>query len=101
LGPPPPEFLARNPSRKADFWDEKGMFLLPWESMSLLTPEIAGNWLGLAPIPDGRTMEALETRLEDKPGFLQFIRRALTWMPEKRATAKELLQDLWLRGEKA
>lgn len=24
LGPPPPEFLARNPERKADFWDEQG-----------------------------------------------------------------------------
>ncbi|KAB8265975.1 kinase-like domain-containing protein [Aspergillus pseudonomiae] len=78
LGPPPPEFLARNPRRRADFWDEQG------------------NWLGLAPIPKLRTMEALETRLQDKSGFLRFIRRALTWMPEKRATAKELLQDPWL-----
>lgn len=58
------------------------------------------NWLGLAPIPDLRTMEALETRLQDTSGFLRFIRRALTWIPEKRATAKELLQDPWLTGEK-
>ncbi|KAB8270700.1 kinase-like protein [Aspergillus minisclerotigenes] len=83
LGPPPPEFLARNMERRADFWDEQG------------------NWLGLAPIPDLRTMEALETRLQDKSGFLRFIRRALTWLPEERATAKELLQDPWLTGEKA
>ncbi|RHZ48868.1 hypothetical protein CDV55_101388 [Aspergillus turcosus] len=83
LGPPPPEFLAKNPERKADFWDEHG------------------NWLGLAPIPDGRTMEALESRLENNSGFLRFIRRALTWMPEQRATAKELLQDPWLTGEEA
>ncbi|RDL42459.1 uncharacterized protein BP5553_02438 [Venustampulla echinocandica] len=83
LGPPPPEFLAKNPERRADFWDEQG------------------EWLGLAPIPDHRTMEALETQLEDKSGFLQFMRRALTWLPEKRATAKELLQDPWLTGEKA
>lgn len=69
--------------------------------ISLLTPEITGNWLGLAPIPEGRTMEALETRLEDKSGFLRFIRRALTWMPEERATAKDLLQDPWLTGKKA
>ncbi|KAE8134921.1 kinase-like protein [Aspergillus pseudotamarii] len=82
LGPPPPEFLARNPERRADFWDEQG------------------NWLGLAPVPDLRTMEALETRLQDKSGFLRFIRRALTWMPENRATAKELLQDPWLTGER-
>lgn len=24
LGPPPPEFLAKNPERRADFWDENG-----------------------------------------------------------------------------
>ncbi|KAE8329158.1 kinase-like protein [Aspergillus sergii] len=83
LGSPPPEFLAKNPERRADFWDEQG------------------NWLGLAPIPESRTMEALETRLQDKSGFLRFIRRALAWMPEKRATAKELLEDPWLTDEKA
>lgn len=27
LGPPPPEFLAGNPARRADFWDEQGMLL--------------------------------------------------------------------------
>ncbi|CAP94990.1 Pc21g00930 [Penicillium rubens Wisconsin 54-1255] len=81
LGPPPPEFLARNPERKADFWDEQG------------------KWLGLAPIPCDRTIEALETRLEDNTGFLRFIRRALTWIPEERATAKEFLQDPWLTGK--
>ncbi|KAJ9300623.1 hypothetical protein DTO271G3_1787 [Paecilomyces variotii] len=78
LGPPPPEFLAKNPERRSIFWDDQG------------------QWLGLAPIPRGRTLEALETRLEDKCGFLRFIRRALTWMPEERPTAKELLQDPWL-----
>lgn len=26
LGPPPPEFLAKNMNRKADFWDEQGTF---------------------------------------------------------------------------
>ncbi|KAK2871640.1 hypothetical protein FQN49_002976 [Arthroderma sp. PD_2] len=78
LGPPPAEFLAKNPERRADFWDERG------------------EWLGLAPIPDGRTLESVENRLDDKKEFLRFIRRALTWMPEQRATARELLQDPWL-----
>ncbi|KAI6754037.1 hypothetical protein HG530_013213 [Fusarium avenaceum] len=79
LGPPPPDFLRRNPERTADFWDEKG------------------NWLELAPIPTGRSLEELETRLEDSSGFIAFLRRVLTWSPEDRPTAKELLQDPWLQ----
>ncbi|QKX62240.1 uncharacterized protein TRUGW13939_09399 [Talaromyces rugulosus] len=59
-----------------------------------------GNWLSLAPIPDNRTIETLETQLENKTEFLRFLRRSLTWMPEKRATAKKLLQDPWLTGKK-
>ncbi|KAL4879925.1 kinase-like domain-containing protein [Aspergillus karnatakaensis] len=81
LGPPPAEFLAGNPQRRADFCSDNG------------------EWLGLAPIPYARTMEA-ETRLEDKSAFLGFIRRTLTWLPEDRPTAHELLQDPWLRGGK-
>ncbi|ODM20524.1 hypothetical protein SI65_03577 [Aspergillus cristatus] len=83
LGPPPPEFLARDEERRADFWDEQG------------------NWSGLAPIPHDRILEALETRLEDKTAFLRFIRRTLAWIPEERRTAKELLQDPWLTGRTA
>ncbi|KAJ4326722.1 hypothetical protein N0V84_002838 [Fusarium piperis] len=79
LGPPPLEFLRRNPERAADFWDENG------------------GWLGLAPIPPNRTLEELETRLKDPSRFIAFLRRVLTWAPEERPTAKELLQDPWLR----
>ncbi|KAH8435043.1 uncharacterized protein LDX57_012672 [Aspergillus melleus] len=80
LGPPPPEFLARNPERRADFWNDRN------------------EWLGLAPIPHDRTIESLETKLDDNSGFLRFLRKTLTWEPEKRATAKELLEDPWLMG---
>ncbi|KAF5534452.1 CMGC SRPK kinase [Fusarium phyllophilum] len=81
LGPPPQEFLQRNVERAAYFWDEQG------------------KWLGLAPIPKNRSLEELETRLKDSTGFIAFLRRVLTWMPEDRPTAKELLQDPWLTGE--
>ncbi|KAF5609763.1 CMGC SRPK kinase [Fusarium subglutinans] len=81
LGPPPQEFLQRNVERAAEFWDEQG------------------KWLGLAPIPKNRSLEELETRLKDSTGFIAFLRRVLTWMPEDRPTAKELLQDPWLTGE--
>ncbi|RSL89296.1 hypothetical protein CEP51_001312 [Fusarium floridanum] len=80
LGPPPLEFLRRNRERAADFWDENG------------------KWLGLAPIPANRTLEELETRLKDSSRFIAFLRRVLTWVPEERPTAKELLQDPWIRG---
>ncbi|KAF4342812.1 CMGC SRPK kinase [Fusarium beomiforme] len=81
LGPPPREFLQRNVERASDFWDEQG------------------KWLELAPIPKNRSLEALETQLEDSTRFIAFLRRILTWMPEDRPTARELLQDPWLTGE--
>lgn len=28
--------------------------------------------------------------------FLKFIRKMVTWKPEERSTAKELLEDPWL-----
>ncbi|EWG53616.1 CMGC/SRPK protein kinase [Fusarium verticillioides 7600] len=78
LGPPPREFLKRNPRRAADFWDEQG------------------KWKGLAPIPKNRSLQELERKLRDSSAFIAFLRRVLTWMPENRPTAKALLQDPWL-----
>lgn len=60
-----------------------------------------GEWKGLAPIPWSRTLEELETRLDDNRDFLRFVLRALTWLPENRPTAKELLKDPWLTGERS
>lgn len=36
---------------------------------------------------------------EEKTRFMHFIRRVLTWCPEKRSTAKELLDDPWLHED--
>jgi len=33
---------------------------------------------------------------EDKILFLRFVTRMLQWLPEKRPSAKELLEDPWL-----
>lgn len=33
---------------------------------------------------------------EDKRGFIEFAQRVLKWLPEERATAKELYEDPWL-----
>lgn len=47
------------------------------------------------------SLEKAETRLEgkDKDMFLRFVKKLLQWEPEKRATAKELIFDPWLRGD--
>ncbi|ODA80587.1 hypothetical protein RJ55_03546 [Drechmeria coniospora] len=78
LGPPPPGLLRRNHKRALEYWDEHG------------------NWGEFVPIPKERTLEAAETKLKDSAKFLRFIRRALTWDPDTRPTAKQLLQDPWL-----
>ncbi|VUC36261.1 unnamed protein product [Clonostachys rosea] len=82
LGPPPAELLARHRDRALEYWEEDVL--------------IAGKWGEFVPIPTGRTLEAAETKLKDNAKFLAFIRRALTWDPKKRPTAKELLKDPWL-----
>ncbi|EGY16835.1 protein kinase domain-containing protein [Verticillium dahliae VdLs.17] len=48
------------------------------------------------PIPREKTLEAAEAKIRDNTKFLQFIRRALTWDPKARPTAKELLGDRWV-----
>ncbi|KAK9579483.1 hypothetical protein V6Z90_007541 [Aspergillus fumigatus] len=55
------------------------------------------RWKDLEPIPD-ITLESLAVDIqgEDKEGFLQFLRKALKWIPEDRPTARELLFDAWL-----
>lgn len=36
---------------------------------------------------------------EDKRLFLEFVSKMLQWLPEDRKTARELLQDTWLRRD--
>ncbi|CAM1502196.1 Fc.00g041800.m01.CDS01 [Cosmosporella sp. VM-42] len=83
MGPPPQELLSRaDPAAYAQFYNEKGEFkypeLIPGENFnfSSLTPMLAG---------------------EDKERFVQFAKKMLTWVPEERATAKQLLEDPWLQ----
>ena len=77
---------------------------VPADLNHTVNPRLAtpGAWLSHAPISESRTLEALETQLEaeDRTGFFQFLRRSLTWLPEERATAKELLEDPWLKNLK-
>ncbi|CRK24302.1 hypothetical protein BN1723_013245 [Verticillium longisporum] len=78
LGPPPQALLDRHRSRALEYWDKDGV------------------WGEFVPIPKEKTLEAAEAKLKGNAKFMRFIRRALTWDPEARPTAKELLQDPWL-----
>jgi len=42
----------------------------------------------------GDSVSTLEGK--DKDEFLNFVRKMLQWLPEKRKSAKELLEDPWL-----
>lgn len=36
---------------------------------------------------------------EEKLRFITFVKRMIRWLPEERSTAKELLEDPWLRRD--
>ncbi|KXG46436.1 uncharacterized protein PGRI_052920 [Penicillium griseofulvum] len=80
LGLPPAAFLELNPEKAARFWDQEG------------------KWKDVVPIPKIGMLESLEGQLGLPLAFVKFLRRTLTWMPNERATAKELLEDPWLKG---
>lgn len=42
-------------------------------------------------------LESLEGQMGLPLAFVKFMRRTLTWMPDERATAKDLLEDPWLK----
>lgn len=54
-----------------------------------------GECKGAAPISN-YNLETREVKLqgEDKDNFLRYLWRILCWLPEERATAKELLFDI-------
>lgn len=57
----------------------------------------SGNWKGAVEIPE-ISLEDSEEQLsgENKALFLDFLRKMLHWVPEKRQTAKQLLNHPWL-----
>ncbi|MCJ1396678.1 hypothetical protein MMC18_009570, partial [Xylographa bjoerkii] len=80
LGPPPLEFIQRS-KLGSEYFDAHG------------------KWKGTIDIPV-MSFEDSEQNLngEEKVLFLAFLRKMLSWVPEERKTAKELLQDRWLKG---
>ncbi|KAF4187740.1 hypothetical protein CNMCM7927_003686 [Aspergillus lentulus] len=58
-----------------------------------------GNWKRTIEIPS-ISFERLEGNLQGEPQrlFIQFLRKMLKWKPEERESARELLDDPWLRS---
>ncbi|EKM75278.1 hypothetical protein AGABI1DRAFT_123298 [Agaricus bisporus var. burnettii JB137-S8] len=81
LGPPPPGFVAQGALRSR-FFSEQGEFQAGIE------------------VPPRVSLEQLETNLRgsDKTLFLQFVSKMLQWDPKNRQTAKQLLEDEWLKN---
>ncbi|RVX73463.1 hypothetical protein B0A52_03105 [Exophiala mesophila] len=81
LGSPPPELLRRGRAT-SEYFSPKGLLLATHISTR--------RNLSLAD-----TITVMDG--EDKRKFLKFVGRMLTWLPEDRATAKDLLSDPWLK----
>ncbi|TVY58857.1 Serine/threonine-protein kinase SRPK [Lachnellula cervina] len=86
IGPPPLELIKRG-ERSAEWFDGDGKWIQPDKN----EPE-------RLPLLPSSSLEAMEENLDgnNKELFLNFIRSMLRWEPEKRKTARELLDDPWL-----
>ena len=74
--------------------------LLFWEPFfESFSDNKLGNWKADIKIPL-ESLEKLEGALEGESQqlFLRFLRKMLRWKSEERASARELLDDPWLRS---
>ena len=95
LGPPPSELLQRGRITSHYFEDDGEPARLGRRSKL-----ISSGTLKDGPHAFNRSFEDSITVMtgEEKAEFFRFVRRMLTWLPEERATAAELLADPWLEG---
>ncbi|KAJ4259716.1 hypothetical protein NW762_007647 [Fusarium torreyae] len=83
LGPLPSELRARADETKlSKYFNEHGEYKYPE-----LIPDESFNFESKTSMLEG----------QDRELFINFVRRMLTWVPEQRATTKELLDDPWLK----
>ncbi|OJZ85764.1 hypothetical protein ASPFODRAFT_61155 [Aspergillus luchuensis CBS 106.47] len=77
----PPKEMVQNSEYATTFFDDEG------------------NWKGAVDIP-AISLEKLEGNLQGEPQqlFLRFLRETLKWNPDERPSARELLDDSWLRS---
>lgn len=106
IGPPPAEFHVHYPLGAGLFG--KGNVAVyhsqfQWHGCGVNTNEsggVKGKSLGELKLQDASTLETSEQRLdgEEKRLFLDFMMKMLQWLPEKRTTAQQLLNDPWLNS---
>lgn len=83
LGPPPSDFLSRaDKDVYSRLYDDQGSFRYPD-----LIPGEDFNFSNKTTMLNG----------QEKTLFIQFAKRMLAWVPEERSTAKQLLDDPWLK----
>ncbi|EXJ96109.1 CMGC/SRPK protein kinase [Capronia coronata CBS 617.96] len=84
LGPPPMELLKRG-AKTSNYFDAQGQFKYP---------DYISN--------DDLTFESSIVRFrgEEKELFIDFAKKMITWLPEDRWTAKQLLQHPYLTKER-
>ncbi|KAM3549902.1 hypothetical protein ARSEF4850_008610 [Beauveria asiatica] len=82
LGPLPKDLLTRGRLASKFFSDQ-------------------GTYAAGLDLPRSTSLEEQETLLtgDDKKHFLELMRKMLQWGPERRSTARELLQDAWLQEQ--
>ena len=98
LGPPPPKELSVRESTGRDFNSDGRCTLFPDPSRSLKELDYRGEFKAQCHVRPRRlvdTVSAIEG--EEKEHFLSFVSPMLELLPEKRATAQELVDDPWMR----
>ena len=95
LGPPPQELLDSTYGTD-DFFDKNGRPVGSSCSRLKLTACPGNLKKGQVIVQSSLEAEAKALEGNEKAEFLRFLRRMLHWQPEKRASARELLQDPWL-----
>ena len=62
---------------------------------------VLGDYAGGIPLPECLPLEKRETTLEnereDREAFLRLMKKMLQWDPDKRSSAKELIEDEWIQ----
>ncbi len=95
LGEPPQEFQQRS-SHAPLLFDETGQSSAFFTLSDILTFSL-GHWKGHPPLRS-LSIEHLKYNLDaaDRAVFVSFLCLMLTWLPERRKGAKELLDHIWL-----